>query len=209
MFMFFILLISKRQFLPWHRWYLMKMENILRKIDCRATIPYWDWSLFSGQPWRRQVGGKPLGVGDSKTNYFENSTPLHWARTTKKSGVSKLFLSLLDSWMIFSRPLPGVLVAMVVGGCVLQTDHLTSMHGKPLLPTKENVSRENLMVSSNLFILILLLHETFSHVPWLRRSVVREVMGSFLQGATIFLRFCFIRQPARCCCCSRSPKIQV
>ena len=31
-------------FLPWHRWYLLEFENFLRQIDCRITIPYWDWS---------------------------------------------------------------------------------------------------------------------------------------------------------------------
>jgi len=31
-------------FLPWHRWYLLEFENFLRQIDCRVTIPYWDWS---------------------------------------------------------------------------------------------------------------------------------------------------------------------
>ena len=31
-------------FLPWHRWYLLEFENLLRQIDCRITIPYLDWS---------------------------------------------------------------------------------------------------------------------------------------------------------------------
>ena len=31
-------------FLPWHRWYLLEFENLLREIDCRVTIPYWNWS---------------------------------------------------------------------------------------------------------------------------------------------------------------------
>ena len=31
-------------FFPWHRWYLLEFENFLRQIDCRVTIPYWDWS---------------------------------------------------------------------------------------------------------------------------------------------------------------------
>ena len=34
-------------FLPWHRWYILAYENILRKVDCRVTVPYWDWSLDS------------------------------------------------------------------------------------------------------------------------------------------------------------------
>ena len=31
-------------FFPWHRWYLQKFENLLRQVDCRVTMPYWDWS---------------------------------------------------------------------------------------------------------------------------------------------------------------------
>ncbi|KAK3749700.1 hypothetical protein QZH41_014973, partial [Actinostola sp. cb2023] len=46
---------TKKQFLPWHRWYLLEIENLLRKVDCRVTVPYWDWSLFSGKPWRRTL----------------------------------------------------------------------------------------------------------------------------------------------------------
>ena len=32
-------------FLPWHRWYILALENLLRQIDCHVTVPYWDWSL--------------------------------------------------------------------------------------------------------------------------------------------------------------------
>ena len=39
-------------FLPWHRWYLLKFENFLRQIDCRITIPYWDWSK-DAEHWTR------------------------------------------------------------------------------------------------------------------------------------------------------------
>ena len=31
------------------------MENILREVDPIVTVPYWDWSLWSGQPWLNQV----------------------------------------------------------------------------------------------------------------------------------------------------------
>lgn len=43
------------QFLPWHRWFLLELENILRKVDERVSIPYWDWSLYSGSPWGQGV----------------------------------------------------------------------------------------------------------------------------------------------------------
>jgi hypothetical protein len=29
-------------FLPWHRWFLLQYENLLREIDCGITIPYWE-----------------------------------------------------------------------------------------------------------------------------------------------------------------------
>ena len=37
-------------FLPWHRWFILQYENLLREIDCRITVPFWDWSLV-GKPW--------------------------------------------------------------------------------------------------------------------------------------------------------------
>lgn len=46
---------NSRQFLAWHRWYLLQIENILRKVDPIVTVPYWDWSLWSGAPWLNQV----------------------------------------------------------------------------------------------------------------------------------------------------------
>ena len=39
-------------FLPWHRWYLLEFENFLRQIDCRITIPYWNWSK-DAEHWTR------------------------------------------------------------------------------------------------------------------------------------------------------------
>ena len=39
-------------FLPWHRWYLVQWENLLRKIDCRLTIPFWDFSRVATSWWR-------------------------------------------------------------------------------------------------------------------------------------------------------------
>ena len=42
-------------FLPWHRWYILAYENLLRKVDCRVTVPYWDWSLDSDSPFTSDV----------------------------------------------------------------------------------------------------------------------------------------------------------
>lgn len=29
-------------FLPWHRWFILQYENLLREIDCSVTVPYWE-----------------------------------------------------------------------------------------------------------------------------------------------------------------------
>jgi len=34
-------------FLPWHRSYLLELENRLAQEDCTVTIPYWDWSRLA------------------------------------------------------------------------------------------------------------------------------------------------------------------
>lgn len=38
-------------FFPWHRWFLVQFENLLRRIDCRVTVPYWDWSRVAHHWW--------------------------------------------------------------------------------------------------------------------------------------------------------------
>ena len=47
-------------FLPWHRWYILAYENILQKIDCRVTVPYWDWSLNSDSPFTSDMWNTDL-----------------------------------------------------------------------------------------------------------------------------------------------------
>lgn len=47
---------NNAQFLPWHRYFILELENILQQVDCRVTVPYWDWSKqannpLSGNPW--------------------------------------------------------------------------------------------------------------------------------------------------------------
>ena len=43
---------GRRQFLPWHRWYLLQLENLLRRVNCSLTLPYFDWSAHS-HAWSR------------------------------------------------------------------------------------------------------------------------------------------------------------
>ena len=41
---------EKEHFLPWHRYYILRYENLMRKADCTFTATYWDWSLDSREP---------------------------------------------------------------------------------------------------------------------------------------------------------------
>ena len=41
---------EKEHFLPWHRYYILRYENLMRKADCTFTVTYWDWSLDSRNP---------------------------------------------------------------------------------------------------------------------------------------------------------------
>ena len=51
-------------FLPWHRWFILQYENLLREIDCRVTVPYWDWSLAAANPLSSDVWNPgPHGLG--------------------------------------------------------------------------------------------------------------------------------------------------
>ena len=47
--------------------FLLRYENFLRKVDCRVTLPYWDWSLFASGVWRTGIddiwSNKPWGLG--------------------------------------------------------------------------------------------------------------------------------------------------
>ena len=51
---------NENYFLPWHRWYILAYEDILHKVDCRVTVPYWDWSLDSGSPFTSEVWNSNL-----------------------------------------------------------------------------------------------------------------------------------------------------
>lgn len=45
---------EKELFLPWHRWFILALENLLRQVDCTVTVPYWDWSMES-QTWQNSI----------------------------------------------------------------------------------------------------------------------------------------------------------
>ena len=50
-------------FLPWHRHFLLRMQEELRKIDARVVLPYWDWTRsdardLDAEPWKSFFGGR-------------------------------------------------------------------------------------------------------------------------------------------------------
>lgn len=53
------------QFIPWHRYFLMEYENLLRQINCNITVPYWDWSGLPKNPYVADVFAIGRGFGDS------------------------------------------------------------------------------------------------------------------------------------------------
>ncbi|KAL3884246.1 hypothetical protein ACJMK2_030464 [Sinanodonta woodiana] len=55
--------------LPWHRYFLRMVEQELQAIDCRITIPYFDWTLEAGDLQRSQIWAANMfgGNGDNVT----------------------------------------------------------------------------------------------------------------------------------------------
>ena len=42
---------EQTHFLPWHRWFILQYENLLRRVNCKFTVAYWDWSIVARDPW--------------------------------------------------------------------------------------------------------------------------------------------------------------
>lgn len=63
-------------FLPWHRQYLLWLEGMLRAVDARVSIPYWDWVDAAGtqsEIFANDFIGPPgsgLSVGAVTTGHF-------------------------------------------------------------------------------------------------------------------------------------------
>ena len=59
---------ERNQFLPWHRWFLLEYENLLKRINCNVTVPYWDWSLWARRPFAASLwGGENHHIGGNGT----------------------------------------------------------------------------------------------------------------------------------------------
>ena len=56
---------QKEHFLPWHRYFVLRYENLMRKADCTFTATYWDWSTYTRQPF--STG--PYNIWNSATGF--------------------------------------------------------------------------------------------------------------------------------------------
>ena len=56
---------SISQFIPWHRYFLLEYETLLRLVDDDITIPYWDWTVHPMDIYSESVFDPALGFGDS------------------------------------------------------------------------------------------------------------------------------------------------
>lgn len=59
-------------FLPWHRLYLLTLENLLRREDGEVVLPYWDWSVDAADAARSSVWRR-LG-GSTRSRYAVGAT---------------------------------------------------------------------------------------------------------------------------------------
>jgi hypothetical protein len=48
--LFFLGIHNTALFFPWHRFFLFSMENLFQMLDCRVTIPWWDWVTEAAAP---------------------------------------------------------------------------------------------------------------------------------------------------------------
>ena len=52
------------QFLPWHRYFLTEYEDLLRLVDRSITVPYWDWTVSTSDPYSSPVFDPDTGFGN-------------------------------------------------------------------------------------------------------------------------------------------------
>lgn len=69
------------QFLTWHRYFLLRMEQDLQNYDARIVLPYWDWTRadsrdLDAEPWKSFFGGR-----NNTDGRFD-----HWTYTRAATG---------------------------------------------------------------------------------------------------------------------------
>ena len=63
------------KFLIWNRYFLLEYEKLLQQIDCRISIPYWDWTALPSNPYTAAIWSPSSGFGDASdsiTNCVSN-----------------------------------------------------------------------------------------------------------------------------------------
>ncbi|XP_003387839.1 PREDICTED: sushi, von Willebrand factor type A, EGF and pentraxin domain-containing protein 1-like isoform X2 [Amphimedon queenslandica] len=53
------------QFFVWNRFFLLEYEDLLREVDCRITMPYYDWTILNTSPYIHPVYDDTVGFGKS------------------------------------------------------------------------------------------------------------------------------------------------
>jgi tyrosinase len=76
-------------FLPWHRRFLLDLENALRRVDSSVTLPYWDWTrdrTATSVPWTNDL----LGGNGRRSDHQVTTGPFAYAtgNWTIKEGVT-------------------------------------------------------------------------------------------------------------------------
>jgi tyrosinase len=65
-------------FFPWHRMYLAKVEDALRRINPTVTIPYWDWTYDAAQPAKSIIFRPDWFGGSSPGRCVPNGPFANW-----------------------------------------------------------------------------------------------------------------------------------
>ncbi|MER5597379.1 tyrosinase family protein [Streptomyces sp. NPDC002265] len=76
-------------FLPWHRRFLLELEQALRRVDSSVTVPYWDWTRDRGTtstPWTADL----LGGNGRSSDHQVTTGPFAYAagNWTIRAGVT-------------------------------------------------------------------------------------------------------------------------
>ena len=56
---------SESQYFAFNRYFLLEYEDLLKEIDCRLTIPFYDWTPFPKAPYTAAVWSNRDGFGDT------------------------------------------------------------------------------------------------------------------------------------------------
>lgn len=85
------------QFLPWHRYFLRKLELALQEFDSSVMLPYWDWTRSDSDDidagaWEFVFGGRDNvgGKFDIGWNYLRNGGDSGWDLPSLTHIVSEL-----------------------------------------------------------------------------------------------------------------------